>query len=68
MERKISVSMIKGIATMTCTVIGNELEMISPALILLLLLMITDYISGMLGIQERGGGASRTAKNYGWSS
>ena len=52
MERKISVSMIKGIATMTCTVIGNELEMISPALILLLLLMITDYISGMLASKK----------------
>ena len=67
MERKISVSMIKGIATMTCTVIGNELEMISPALILLLLLMITDYISGMLASKKEAV-EHPNSKKYGWSS
>ncbi|MDE5933945.1 MAG: phage holin family protein, partial [Lachnospiraceae bacterium] len=67
MERKIPVNTIKGIAVMTCTVIGNELEMISPALILLLLLMITDYTSGMLASKKEAV-EHPNSKKYGWSS
>lgn len=67
MERKIPVNMLKGIAAMVCAVIGNELEMISPALILLLLLMITDYFSGMLASKKEAV-EHPNSKKYGWSS
>ena len=67
MERRIPVNTLKGIAAMTCTIIGNELEMISPALILLILLMITDYFSGMLASKKEAVEHPNN-KKYGWSS
>lgn len=67
MERRIPINTWKGIAAMAGAVIGNELEMISPALILLILLMITDYISGMLASKKEAV-EHPNSKKYGWSS
>lgn len=48
MGGKLSLGALKGIAVMVCAVIGNELEKMSLAMILLIFLMIIDYLSGML--------------------
>lgn len=67
MENKISLNTLKVITTLAGSIIGNELEMISPALILLLFLMIADYISGMLASKKEAVEHPNN-KKYGWSS
>ena len=67
MEKKISVNSLKGVAALVGSIIGNELEMISPAMILLIFLMIVDYISGMLASKKEAVEYPNN-KKYGWSS
>ena len=67
MERKISFNMLKGIATMTCAAIGNEFEILAPAMTLLIFLMTVDYISGMLASKKEAMEHPNN-KKYGWSS
>ena len=49
------------------TWIGKKLKLLFPAIMLLLLLMIADYISGMLASKKEGI-EYPDDKNYGWSS
>lgn len=67
MEKKISVNTLKGVAALAGSIIGNELEMMSPAMILLIFLMIVDYISGMLASKKEAVEHPNN-KKYGWSS
>lgn len=67
MNRKISTSIVKWITVLAGSVIGNELKIISPAIILLIILMIADYISGMLASKKEAVEHPRNSK-YGWSS
>lgn len=67
MEKKMSVNSLKGIAALVGSIIGNELEMISPAMILLIFLMVVDYISGMLASKKEAVEHPNN-KKYGWSS
>ena len=67
MSKKIHISTLKGIIALVGTVIGNELEMIFPAMALLIILMIADYISGMLASKKEAVEHPNN-KKYGWSS
>ena len=67
MEKKISVNTLKGVVAMTGAIIGNELEMRSPALILVIFLMVVDYVSGMLASKKEAMEHPNN-KKYGWSS
>lgn len=67
MERKISVNTLKAMTAIAGSIIGNELEMIYPALILLIFLMVVDYVSGMLASKKEALEHPNN-KKYGWSS
>ena len=67
MEKKVSIKVLKGITAMAGAIIGNELEIIGPAMILLIFLMIVDYISGMLASKKEAVEHPNN-KKYGWSS
>lgn len=67
MNNKIHTYAIKGITVLISSLIGCELEIISPAMILLIFLMIVDYISGMLASKKEAVDHPND-KNYGWSS
>lgn len=67
MEKKVSINTLKGVIATTGAIIGNELEMISPAIILLIFLMIVDYVSGMLASKKEAVEHPNN-KKYGWSS
>ena len=67
MEKKISANTIKGTMALVSALIGSEMEIISPAMILLILLMMVDYISGMLAAKKEAVEHPRN-KKYGWSS
>lgn len=67
MEKKIPINTLKGITALIGSIIGNELEMIFPAMILLIFLMIVDYISGMLASKKEAVEHPNN-KKYGWSS
>lgn len=67
MDKKISTNIIKWITALAGSIIGNELEVLSPAIILLILLMVVDYISGMLASKKEAVEHPRN-KKYGWSS
>lgn len=67
MEKKISANALKGITATMCMIIGNELKLISLAIILLFFLMIVDYISGMLASKKEAVEHPHN-KKYGWSS
>ena len=67
MEKKVSIKVLKGITAMAGAIIGNELEIICPAMILLIFLMIVDYISGMLASKKEAVEHPNN-KKYGWSS
>lgn len=58
---------MKSIFTAILTFAGNKLEAIGPTLILLILLMITDYISGVLAAKKETI-EHPDNKEYGWSS
>lgn len=67
MEKKQDLSVTKSVVTLISAYIGNIFEVISPAIVLLMFLMIVDYISGMLASKKE---AIEHANNkkYGWSS
>ncbi len=67
MMEKIHMDKIKGTVVLISTVIGNELGMICPALVLLMFLMIADYVSGMLASKKEAAEHPNN-KRYGWSS
>lgn len=67
MRKEIFENLLKGIAILVGSAIGNELEMISPAMLLLIFLMIVDYISGMLASKKEAVEHPNNQK-YGWSS
>ncbi len=67
MGKKVSINTLKGVIAMTGAIIGNELEMISPAIILLIFLMVVDYVSGMLASKKEAMEHPNN-KKYGWSS
>lgn len=67
MTNKIHTYTIKIIAVFVSSLLGSELEIISPAIILLMFLMIIDYISGMLASKKEAVEHPNN-KNYGWSS
>ena len=52
MEKKILLN--RGIITGTLTLLIRKMEIIGPILIILLLLMSLDYISGMLAARKEG--------------
>lgn len=64
-EKKLYV--VKGSMAFLMAVIGDKLEMISPIMLLLILLMIADYISGMLAAKKEAV-EHPGDNNYGWSS
>lgn len=67
MEKKIPVNTIKGTIAIVSALIGSELDIISPAMILLIFLMMVDYISGMLAAKKEAV-EHPGSKKYGWSS
>ncbi len=67
MEKKISVNTVKGAIAIVSALIGSELEIISPAMILLIFLMMADYVSGMLAAKKEAV-EHPGSKKYGWSS
>lgn len=67
MEKKIPVNTIKGTIAFLSALIGSELEIISPAMILLIFLMTVDYVSGMLAAKKEAVEHPGN-KKYGWSS
>ena len=58
---------IKGLFTAIFAYLGNKWGLICPTLTLLILLMITDYISGMLAAKKEAIEHPNDSK-YGWSS
>lgn len=62
-----SVNTIKGTMALVSALIGSELEIISPAMILLIFLMMVDYVSGMLAAKKEAVEHPGN-KKYGWSS
>lgn len=50
-EGKIGI-FLKGSITFFCAAIGDKLEMISPIMFLLIILMAADYVSGMLASKK----------------
>lgn len=58
---------IKGGITFLGAILGDKLELISPIMILLILLMIADYISGMLASKKEAV-EHPDDKSFGWSS
>lgn len=67
MEKKQYLSVTKSVVTLISTYIGNVFELISPAIVLLMFLMIVDYISGMLASKKEAIEYPNN-KKYGWSS
>ncbi|OUQ15266.1 phage holin family protein [Lachnoclostridium sp. An138] len=65
MEKKILLN--RGIITGTLTLLIRKMEIIGPILIILLLLMSLDYISGMLAARKEGL-EHPDNKKYGWNS
>mgnify|MGYP006069205627 FL=1 len=65
MEKKILLN--RGIITGTLTLLIRKMEIIGPILIILLLLMSLDYISGMLAARKEGLEPPDN-KKYGWNS
>lgn len=65
-EGKIGI-FLKGSITFFCAVIGDKLEMISPIMFLLIILMAADYVSGMLASKKESVEHPDDV-NYGWSS
>ncbi|MDE6743269.1 MAG: phage holin family protein [Lachnospiraceae bacterium] len=67
MNNKIHTYFIKIITVIGSSLLGSKLEILSPAMILLIFLMVVDYISGMLASKKEAVEHSNN-KNYGWSS
>lgn len=67
MEKKQDLSGAKSVITLISAYIGNIFEIISPAIVLLMFLMIVDYISGMLASKKEAIEHPNN-KKYGWSS
>lgn len=67
MEKKQDLSGLKSVVTLISAYIGNIFEIISPALVLLMFLMIVDYISGMLASKKEAIEHPNN-KKYGWNS
>ena len=67
MEKKQYLSVTKSVVTLISAYIGNIFEIISPAIVLLMFLMIVDYISGMLASKKEAIEYPNN-KKYGWSS
>ncbi len=64
-EKKLCV--VKGSMAFLMAVIGDKLEILSSIMLLLILLMIADYISGMLAAKKEAV-EHPGDNNYGWSS
>lgn len=67
MHSKIHTNTIKEILTFVSALVAAELRIISPAIILLIFLMVIDYISGMLASKKEAMEHPHN-KKYGWSS
>lgn len=67
MKNKIHTYIIKIITVIGSSLLGSKLEILSPAMILLIFLMVVDYISGMLASKKEAVEHPNN-KNYGWSS
>lgn len=67
MNNKIHTNTIKEIITLVGALVGAELKIISPAILLLAFLMVTDYVSGMLTSKKEALEHPHN-KRYGWSS
>ena len=57
----------KGAITVVVTYLGNKLGLLCPALSLLAMFMVLDYVSGMLAAKKEAL-EHPNDKNYGWSS
>lgn len=60
-------NLLKGVIAGISTLIGDKLGLIGPALILLCILMIVDYISGMLAAKKEAVEHPED-RRYGWNS
>lgn len=67
MEKKQYLRVIKSVVTLISAYIGSIFEIISPAIVLLMFLMIVDYISGMLASKKEAI-EHPNSKKYGWNS
>ena len=67
MNRKGLINFVKSAITFICTFISNKFGLLSPAMILLIFLMMIDYISGMLASKKEAV-EHPGDKEYGWSS
>ena len=67
MERRSLYNTVKGAITAISTYIGSMLEVISPAIILFIFLMVVDYFSGMLASKKEAAEHPNDV-HYGWSS
>lgn len=60
-------NLLKGVITGVATLIGDILGLVGPAMILLCILMIVDYVSGMLASKKEAVEHPK-GKKYGWNS
>ncbi len=67
MSGKKCINIIRGGMVILGTYIGNVFDIISPAIILLILLTVVDYFSGMLASKKEAV-EHPNDKKYGWSS
>ncbi|MDE7323567.1 MAG: phage holin family protein [Lachnospiraceae bacterium] len=67
MDAEKKLSTVKGGITFVGAVLGDKFALISPIMILLILLMIADYISGMLASRKEAV-EHPDDKRFGWSS
>lgn len=67
MHSKIHTNTMKEIVTFVSALVAAELRIISPAILLLIFLMVIDYISGMLASKKEALEHPHN-KKYGWSS
>lgn len=67
MEKKQDFSGVKSVVTLISAYIGSIFEIISPAIVLLMFLMMVDYISGMLASKKEAIEHPNN-KKYGWNS
>lgn len=67
MKKKQDLSSMMSVVTFISAYIGSIFEIISPAIILLMFLMIVDYISGMLASKKEAIEHPNN-KKYGWNS
>lgn len=67
MDKAKQFNMVKVGFTMLGTIIGNNLGIMAPAMLLLIFLMMVDYVSGMLASKKEAIEYPDDAR-YGWSS